>query len=282
MQTTRRLMKKSRSESETSPLVEKGSDQKTIEVTQEEIKGYLICLKNNFNTNLNELSPSDADKFNKLKRCINLLIGTSMWPSIVCSIDEIYKDYYKCAIKVGTYGAYISGCRNADNSSFETEYKGCSPIAAGNLFYADGISTSCPNDVIISYYNKGTYNFLLVNEKNERNKVSYLFVPNNPCFEGFTQCEKNELRKLKVEEILLYTYNVKDGRKIEQLYPEPVCLDKISTRTKKECKEECEKKEYISPTMLTIIIIFVLIIIVGLVYYLNKPKKEASKTLVAY
>ena len=277
MHSSRRLIKKSTNDIKSSPLVEKGSDQKTIEVTQQEIKEYLICLKSCFNTNLNDLSPSDAQKFNKLKVCVNLLMGTSMWPSIVCSIDEIYKDYHKGPIKVGTYGAYISGCRNVDNSTFETEYKGCSPIAAGNIFYADGISSSCPNDVIISYYNKGVYNFLLLNEKNDRNKVSYLFVPNIPCFEGFTQCEKNELRKLKVDEVLLYNYNTKDGRKVEQIYDEPICLDKISTRTKNDYKEEHhEKKDGISPTMITLIIIFVLIIIVALVYYVNKPAKQVA------
>lgn len=272
--TTRRFIKKTKDEVNISPLVEKGSDPKTIEFTQQEIKEHLLCLKKYFNTKLTELPSHISKTLDGLKLRFNLLIGTSIWSSIVCMIDDIYSEYKDASIKVGTYGAYILGCRSIDNSTFETEYKGCAPVAAGNLFYADGISKSCPNDVIISYYNKGTYNFLLVNEKTERNKVSYLFVPSSPCFEGFTECEKNELRKLKVDEVLLYNYNVKDGRKTEQIYPEPICLDKIATRTKNDSKEDHEKKDFMNPMLLTIIIIFVLLIILGLVYYLRPKNKK--------
>jgi len=204
---------------------------------------------------IKNLDGVDRDDFNLMVSYVELLYGTSYYNHFYEKVRKHFSNLEK--IIPGTVGNYFAGCLNNTVESGE----GCSAACAGSIPKPRGDEgwSFCDKAVIFADKVDQGYEFTLLKESKSL-KDSYLFVEadNIKDFEGFNQDEKEELKKMGVENVHLIGYSDNNTVKYTELYSNVMNVRNIKHRYVQSS----------SSSWLIFFIIFVLLI--GIIFIINK------------
>ena len=246
-----------RTEEKFEEIVTKGGN-KIIKVDIDHFDKLCKSFRNKAHLKIKNLTGKDKDDFNLMVSYVHFLYGTSYYNTFYKKVEKHFSNLKE--ITVGTVGGYFAGCLNTASNSFDAiNQTGCSAICAGAIPRPKGDEgwSFCDRAVIFADKNKNGYSFNFLKEAESEEELDnvYLFLEHTDIddFKGFTKTEKNELRKMGVENVHVVGCDEK-GTKYVDLY---------SSIDVENIKERKSKK---SSYLFIIFLIFLLVLLI-LIYW---------------
>lgn len=208
---------------------------------------------------IKNLKGRDKEDFNLMVSYVHLLYGTSYYNHFYQKVEKYFSNLDR--IIPGTVGGYFGGC--LVSTSFEDQ-PGCSAVCAGSVPKPkdDEGWSFCDKAVVFAEYDKHrgyTFSLLKEPEKDEELDPCYLFVEHTDLhdFPGFNNDEKDELRKMGVNEVYLIGCDEK-GTEYVDLYDKPLNIQDIKHRKKVHHQTDNSRLAL----GLILIIVFLLLIVI--------------------
>jgi hypothetical protein len=255
-------------------VVSKGpGDTGETNITLDDTRARLHRLRSVANTPIRSLTGADLDDFRTLVSNTKLLYGTDAYKILHDEYSRVFGDV--SPILPGTVGAYFAGC--LIKTSF-SEMPGCSVICAGSaplpptepsngsqpsvppVDTACGPQTDlgsfCQYSVVWGLFDGQRYDFTTLHDTDNKDDVIVFVNSAKPSFQGFSDDEKELLRKFGAKRINVIRYSA-DSKHYHELLGGFVDLNSVPSRV-----DVVSNYQEMSSNNILIILLIVLVLIV--------------------
>lgn len=200
-----------------------------VHINMDDIETKLARLRPLADREIRSLSGEPLSDYRELVQYAKVLYDTDLYGDFHRTVTNHFGDLRE--IKPGTLGAYFAGCLSQMKFGVNINVSdNCSVICAGQMPLPKSEDTMfCPSTVLMALNDgHGGYDFHTLHEGSGGDLLIYVDTKNG-SFTGFSEAEKEKLKKYGADKIKIYRHS-SDGRTSTELTNGGLNLQELPSR----------------------------------------------------
>jgi len=232
-------------------------DSEVMRIDIDSLETMLGNLRNHCDDYIKHLTGSTKEHFDQMVDYVHILYDSNSYHVLYDLVKKHFGDLNH--VHPGTVGAYFGGCIGETSGS--VDIPGCSVVCAGSMPQPKDVDnwSFCNYTVIWGQYADYKFHFSELHHGEEYGyAVVFVNFWSNHSFPGLSDYEKDQIKKMGVEYVVLMGYG-DDGKDYTELTDGAVPLDHIKPRVHVEPVKN--DKDGVNALLLILIIVIILLII---------------------